>query len=127
MSAMTPMSDEQRIETIAKCCHEANRAYSEAHGEESLSWDLARESAMDGVKVALNGATAQEQHEAWCDYKLADGWVYGPVKDPDKKTHPCLVAYVDLPQYQQTKDGLFQAIVFSLAPALGLGSDKGAA
>jgi hypothetical protein len=32
------------------------------------------------------------------------------VKDPEAKTHPCLVPYDDLPEYQQLKDRVFLAI-----------------
>jgi hypothetical protein len=45
--------------------------------------------------------------------KKADGWVYGEVKDPEKKEHPCLVEYEELPKDQQAKDSLFIAVVRS--------------
>ena len=47
--------------------------------------------------------------------KLADGWVYGEVKDPVKKEHPCLVAFEELPVEQQAKDYIFKAVVDALA------------
>jgi hypothetical protein len=43
--------------------------------------------------------------------KKAAGWIYGPVKDPEKKEHPCIVPYDQLPIEQRTKDYLFKAIV----------------
>jgi hypothetical protein len=43
--------------------------------------------------------------------KLDDGWKYGPVKDPEKKEHPCLVSFSELPKEQQAKDFIFRAIV----------------
>jgi hypothetical protein len=121
----TPMTEEQRIETIAQVCHEANRAWCVAHGDFSQAlWEDAeqwqRDSARAGVKFALGGSTPEEQHEAWCHDKEADGWVYGPVKDAESKTHPCLVDYTLLPPSQKTKDGLFVAIVSALADALAL-------
>lgn len=123
--AMSPMTREQRVETIAMACHEANRAWCVAHGDYSQSiWQDAeqwqRDSAVAGVQVAIDGATPEEQHEAWCGDKLAAGWVYGPVKNADVKTHPCLVSYDQLPEMQKIKDALFGAIVRTLAPALGL-------
>lgn len=47
--------------------------------------------------------------------EIADGWEYGPVKDPEAKEHPCLVPFSDLPREQQAKDFLFRAVVRALA------------
>lgn len=47
--------------------------------------------------------------------KVNDGWVYGEVKDADKKTHPCIVPYNELPEFQKKKDHLFIAIVKALS------------
>jgi hypothetical protein len=55
-------------------------------------------------------------HESWLAEKEATGWKYGPVKDADKKEHPCFVPYNELPPAQQSKDYLFRAIVHGLAP-----------
>lgn len=122
---MTPMSREKRVEAIARACHEANRAWCEAHGDHSQAvWSNAeqwqRESAIEGIQVALDGATPEQQHEAWCESKRRDGWQHGLVKDADAKTHPCLVPYDRLPEMQKIKDALFGSIVRTLAPPLGL-------
>ena len=53
-------------------------------------------------------------HNNWSAEKVADGWVYGEVKDVEKKTHPCLVPFDQLPLFQQKKDKLFSAIVDAL-------------
>jgi hypothetical protein len=102
---------------IAKLCHEVNRAYCISIGDNSqASWEDAeqwqRDSAIKGVEFCLSGdATPEQTHENWSKDKIADGWVYGPVKDPDKKEHPCLVPYNQLPLNQRTKDYLFKAVV----------------
>ena len=59
-------------------------------------------------------ASPSAQHEAWMRDKVADGWVYGPVKDADAKTHPCMVPYDQLPPEQRVKDHVFKAIVNAL-------------
>lgn len=105
------------IELIARVVHQANRVMQLAAGEEELSpkWDEApewqTESSIEGVKSALAGVTPVTLHELWSKKKLNEGWVYGEVKDPEKKTHPCLVPYLQLPQEQKIKDLLFLEIV----------------
>jgi hypothetical protein len=101
---------------IAELCHNVNKAYCESLGDHSQpSWDTApewiKESAINGVEFHLNSnATPEESHINWLRTKEADGWVYGPVKDPIKKEHPCMVPYDRLPQEQRSKDYLFTAI-----------------
>lgn len=106
---------------IAKACHEANKVWCEANGDYSQKhWDEAegwqRESAVKGVEFRLKypevGNAAQ--HNAWMQDKINDGWVYGEVKDAEKKTHPCIVPFEQLPVFQQKKDALFCAIVDAL-------------
>lgn len=107
------------LDLIARTCHEANRVLQLAHDDEQVSypWHLAsdeqKESSIDGVKKALDGATAMELHEAWARRKLADGWVFGETKDEGIRTHPCLVPYDKLPEEQRIKDHMFRAIVKS--------------
>lgn len=111
-----------KITNIARICHEANRAFCQSLGDNSqLSWDEApqwqRDSAIRGVEFRLINphSAISTQHEAWSTDKLKDGWVYGEVKDAEKKTHPCLVPFDCLPVEQQQKDKLFAAIVLALA------------
>lgn len=105
-------------EQIAKICHEANKAYCESVGDMTQShWDECaqwqRDSAVAGVSFTRQNpnTTAEDQHIAWCNHKVADGWVYGAEKNAELKTHPCLVPYGDLPEFQRVKDSLFRAIV----------------
>lgn len=104
---------------IAKVCHEANRAYCQAIGDDSqVPWEQApdwqKESAVKGVEFHLSGDhDPAASHQSWYDEKKADGWVYGPVKDVEKKEHPCMVAYSQLPKEQQAKDYIFRAVVHS--------------
>lgn len=109
------------VEAIGRVCHEANRAYCESVGDDSQpAWDDApdwqRRSMAAGVAAVIEGTarTAEEQHQAWCDEKVKDDWRYGPVKDAERKTHPCLVPYSELPPEQKRKDHLFRAVVQAL-------------
>jgi hypothetical protein len=67
------------------------------------------------VVGVLEGNTPDQQHAAWMADKLADGWVYGAVKDAENKTHPCMVPYEQLPTFQQLKDSIYIATVKALA------------
>jgi len=107
---------------IARVAHEANRAYCQAIGDNSqVAWDDApdwqRESAIKGVEftIANPSAPPSASHESWLAEKAATGWKYGPVKDADKKEHPCYVPYEQLPVEQRLKDSLFQGVVRSLS------------
>jgi hypothetical protein len=106
---------------IARVAHEVNKSYCESIGDHSQkSWEEAegwqKQSAIKGVQFALENPDAppSAQHDSWTADKVKDGWVYGPVKNPDTKEHPCLVPYEELPLEQRTKDYLFQAVVKSL-------------
>ena len=110
------------IEEIAKVCHEANRAYCKALGDDSqLPWDeapqWAKTSAINGVRFHLDNPNAgpSGSHENWLKEKEKEGWKYGAVKDPEKKEHPCYVPYDQLPKEQQAKDYIFTAIVKTLS------------
>lgn len=105
-------------EQIAKICHEVNRSYCQALGDTSqASWEESpqwqRDSAMLGVKLHTEHPEAgpQASHESWMAQKVAEGWVYGPVKDPVLKTHHCMVPFKDLPREQQAKDFIFRGVV----------------
>lgn len=112
----------KNVSLIAKVCHDANRSwcianddYSQPAWDDAPDWQI--ESAINGVYHALTypDATSEDMHSNWMADKIADGWVYGPVKDPVAKTHPCMVPYAELPEFQRKKDALFLAIVRALA------------
>lgn len=106
-------------EQIARVCHEANRALQIINGDvvnpgwDELDEDM-RQGAIHGVRVVQEGNDPQELHRQWAMVREAQGWVYGPVKDPEKKTHPDLVPYDQLPPDQKIKDHLFHGIVTAL-------------
>lgn len=110
------------IEHVARICHEANRAYCLTLGDTSqLPWDQApewqKQSAIKGVQFHLSELEADRSpqpsasHESWFAEKVRDGWKFGPIKDAEKKEHPCLVGFSELPPEQQLKDFIFVGIV----------------
>jgi len=111
-----------RAELLACACHAAWYAYTvHGLGQPGEPWDRApawqRESMMDAIafwdrQIALATDRSIDKlreelprmsHDNWVVHKRMTGWVYGPEKDPDKKTHYCLVPWCDLPREEQAK------------------------
>lgn len=119
---VTEIRPMDKYEQVAMICHEANRAYCLSIGDTSQPmWDMApewqRDSAIKGVHFHLEelatGRTPSPaaSHDSWLAEKSKEGWKYGPIKDPEKKEHPCYVPYGVLPVEQKLKDYIFGAIV----------------
>jgi len=114
------MSDAPDIEIISQTVHEALRGFVRAStGDKMPSWSQApqwmKRATHDSVQFVLDHPDAPpgEQHRNWMDTKRADGWVHGETKDARRKTHPLLIAFVDLPEFEQQKDRLVIAVVKS--------------
>lgn len=115
------MSNVEKVERIAKVCHEANRAFCATNGDFShAEWEDApewqKDSAREGVRTALRNPnlTSEDMHIEWMKSKIDDGWTYGPTKDAEAKTHPCILPYDALDEADRAKDGLFMNIVRAL-------------
>ncbi len=109
------------IIAVAETCHNFNRVYCASIGDNSQPrWKHIRDhqydSVLSGVEFHLLNpdATDSSSHEEWLAYKKADGWVYGETKDEEKKTHPCMVPFDELPPEQQKKDANFKMICDTL-------------
>jgi hypothetical protein len=112
--------EQTRMNRIAEVCHEVNRAYCQALGDMSQpAWDDApewqRSSARVGVDLHTMGDFGPEaSHSSWLRNKQEEGWVYGHVKDAEKKEHPCMVPFDRLSREQQAKDFIFRAVVHAM-------------
>lgn len=118
MSTKMTKTPETVVECVAEMAHEMNRVYCKAHGDLTAKrWDKApdwqKKSAIAGVMAILGdpSMTPERSHEGWMAFKIADGWVYGAEKDEVAKTHPCMMEYSGLPEYQRVKDRLFNVVV----------------
>lgn len=108
-----------KFEQIAELCYEVNRAICEAEGDplERGSWATAdselKSSVRKGVVNQLSTPvnSSEESHSRWVESKNVEGWVYGEELDREKKTHPNMVPYSELPFSQRVKDHVFLAIV----------------
>ncbi len=109
------------VEQIAQVAHEINRAFCLSIGDGSQPFweyvpDWQKNSAIKGVEFHLANpeASPSASHESWLKVKEEEGWKYGPIKDAEKKEHPCFVPYSQLPTEQKSKDFLFKQVVHSL-------------
>lgn len=112
------------VEQAARIAHEVNRAYCESQNDFSqVQWREApqwqKNSAVNGINLHWQAMSDGKElppsasHDSWLKEKLDNGWKYGPVKDVEKKEHPCCVPYDELPLAQKVKDFLFGAVARS--------------
>lgn len=47
---------------------------------------------------------AENVHEVWAETRIKQGWKYGSERNDEKKTHPCLIPYEDLPDEEKEYD-----------------------
>ena len=113
--------DETARERIAHTVHEALSAWRVANGHKALKpWpqmsEAERQSTYESVDyvIAHPNSTPVHQHEQWLEQKKRDGWTYAARRNNRKKTHPMLLPYEELPDYERRKDALLNAIVRAL-------------
>ena len=47
---------------------------------------------------------ARNVHEVWAQGRIEQGWRYGEERNDEKKTHPCLIPYDQLPEIEKEYD-----------------------
>ena len=110
-------------EACARAAHSVSNTYNSAIGDPlSPPWadltDAQRAGAIGGAVHAIAGGTAEGSHALWLHTRAEEGWVYGPVKDFEARTSPCLIPYAELPEAQRRKSVLFQCVVRAMYEAL---------
>ncbi len=105
------------VDQIARIAYEANRAYCRSIGD--FSHVLWEDASQDIKKATIHGIlriqrdpdiTPEQIHEEWRLFKEESGWKYGAVKDPVKKTHPCMLPYNKMHEKDKIKDIIFLSI-----------------
>lgn len=59
---------------------------------------------LDGEILALSEALARNTHEVWSENRIKDGWTYGERRDDERRLHPCLIPYEELPEEEKEYD-----------------------
>lgn len=74
--------------------------------------------------LALTEKIAENVHENWSAGRIAEGWTYGEERDDKKKTTPCLIPYVELPEIEKEYDRVTALQSLKLIIALGYKIEK---
>lgn len=98
----------KREEFIAQIRHIGWVAYQIAAGQkynEEINEDQLK-SLLGGIRFQDEHPdnTPEQNHNNWMKMKVSQGWVYGKVKDFERKTHPDLVPFNELPDIERKKD-----------------------
>lgn len=54
--------------------------------------------------LELTELLAKNTHDIWAAKRLAEGWKYGATRNDERKEHPCLVPYEELPENEKEYD-----------------------
>lgn len=73
----------------------------------------------------LGEMLAKNTHENWSAQRLADGWVWGPERDDERKLHPCLVPYEELTEEEKDYDRRTAWETLKVLLAMGFDIRKG--
>jgi hypothetical protein len=52
----------------------------------------------------LTEALAKNTHEVWAQERMAQGWRFGPARNDQRKEHPSLIPYEQLPEKEKVYD-----------------------
>lgn len=75
--------------------------------------------------LTLTEKIAENVHDVWAFGRMSEGWTYGSVKNPDKKTTPLLVPYGELPENEKEYDRNTALETLKLIIKLGYKIEKG--
>jgi hypothetical protein len=111
-------------EEIAEYCHdqtialqrlqERNGTPDVAPAEPWASWpEEYKQVTIDGVLRVQRGASYRHHQAEWVRAMTALGWTRGP-KDRTARTHPDLIQYDDMNQFQRDKVRMFVSAVVTL-------------
>ena len=110
------------VDAIAAVCYEANRAWQRellgscAYPEWSSASTDQRREFVEAVRFHLRNpnASAAATHEEWMRGRYAEGWTWGPTDDPDRKSHPRLKSFRELPPEQRLAVYLLLGVIRGL-------------
>ncbi len=80
--------------------------------------DLSAIKLSDELKELIE-QLAENTHKVWASERIKEGWIYGEKRDDDKKTHPCLLPYDEIPESEKDYDRTISLNIVKLMIKLG--------
>ncbi len=101
LSEYTKEKNRQQADRIPLMLKEAGYRIAPLHDWDVENLKFSESGTEEGNEVTL---MAKLEHEHWCQEKTAEGWKYGPEKDPDQKTNPSILPWDELPEAEKGKN-----------------------
>lgn len=83
------------------------------------------EIVLDDDIIELSEKIAKNVHEVWAKKRIEEGWKYGAIRNEEKKEHPCLIPYEELPEQEKEYDRETFCESFKVLLKLGYKIEKG--
>ena len=74
--------------------------------------------------LELTELIAKNVHEVWAKQRIEEGWTFGPIKNSELKTTPCLVPYENLSESEKDYDRNTALETLKLIQKLGYKIEK---
>ena len=68
---------------------------------------------------------AKNTHEVWAQQRFTEGWQYGAKRYDERKEHPCLIPYEELPENEKKYDRNTAIETLKAVVLLGFKIEKG--
>ena len=62
---------------------------------------------------------AKNTHDVWAQQRIGEGWAFGEMRDSERKTHPDLIPYEELPDSEKEYDRKTSLETLKLILSLG--------
>jgi hypothetical protein len=99
---------------MARVAHEINKQICILNGEQALNYEDMPAYIIENMEESIlnldEGRTLGSSHSEWLKERIAQGWVYGPVKDTENKISPLICPFEDLTYSQKVKNCIFVGI-----------------
>lgn len=115
MDNRSTLPDNGLVNLCCRAAYEASRAWCHSIGDDSHKPfdDLStaeKAPIRESVIGILQGNIPEQIHEDWRRRKIADGWSYGSEKDEERRSHPALLPYAELPLEQRVKNDIWRGV-----------------